>query len=96
MERDLAASIDEARQHHHDGELELAAATYRRILLAQPAQVEALTGLAEIFQARGNAIEAVALLEEGLRSSPDSASLLESLGNARHARGLLASAISAA
>ena len=95
MERDLAASIDEARQHHHDGELELAATTYRRILLAQPAQVEALTGLAEIFQVRGNAIEAVALLEEGLRSSPDSASLLESLGNARHARGLLESAISA-
>ena len=95
MERDLAAWIDEARQQQHDGELELAAATYRRILQAQPAQVEALTGLAEIFQARGNAIEAVALLEEGLRSSPDSASLLESLGDARHARGLLASAISA-
>ena len=95
MERDLAAWIDEARQHQHDGELELAAATYRRILQAQPAQIEALTGLAEIFQARGNAIEAVALLEEGLRSSPDSASLLESLGNARHARGLLESAISA-
>ena len=95
MERDLAAWIDEARQHHQDGELELAAATYRRILQAQPAQVEALTGLAEIFQVRGNAIEAVALLEEGLRSSPDSASLLESLGNARHARGLLESAISA-
>ena len=95
MERDLAAWIDKARQHHQDGELELAAATYRRILQAQPAQVEALTGLAEIFQVRGNAIEAVALLEEGLRSSPDSASLLESLGNARHARGLLESAISA-
>ena len=95
MERDLAAWIDEARQHQHDGELELAAATYRRILQAQPAQVEALTGLAEIFQARGNAIEAVALVEEGLRRSPDSASLLESLGNARHARGLLESAISA-
>ena len=70
MERDLAAWIDEARQHQHDGELELAAATYRLILQAQPAQVEALTGLAEIFQARGNAVEAVPLLEEGLRVRP--------------------------
>ncbi len=95
MERDLAAWIDEARQHQHDGKLELAAATYRRILQVQPAQVEALTGLAEIFQARGKAVEAVPLLEEGLRRSPDSASLLESLGNARHAQGLLESAISA-
>ncbi|MBV8311753.1 MAG: tetratricopeptide repeat protein, partial [Planctomycetaceae bacterium] len=95
MESDVAAWIDEARQHQHDGELKLAAAIYRRVLQAQPAQIEAMTGLAEIFQARGNAIEAVALLEEGLKSSPDSASLLESLGDARHARGLLESAISA-
>lgn len=93
MESDLAPWIDEARQHQHDGELELAAAIYRRILQVQPAQVEALTGLAELFQASGNAVEAVTLLEEGLRSSPDSASLLESLGNARHAQGLLESAI---
>lgn len=95
MEADIKTLLDQARRHLATAEPDLAEELFRRILQTNPGHVEAVKGLAEVFQKRGDFTEAVAVLKRGLDNADRSPILLEALGDAYHARGMLRDTIDA-
>ncbi len=93
MGKQEMAWITEARGCHRAGKLDEAAMLYRRILGSDPDHVEALLGLADVLEARGEGGPLLRLLEGAVERSGKLAPLHERLGDARHAQGDLAGAI---
>ena len=87
--------LDQAREHHRAGRLEAAAARYRRVLQVDPANVDALTGLADVLESLGRNGEAISVLEDAVKRSPLSGPLQGRLADAFHAQGNLGRAIEA-
>src|SRR5271157_2075978 len=86
--------LNQAREHHRAGRLDAATARYRRVLQVEPAHVDALTGLADVFESLGRNGEAILLLEEAVKRSP-LCELQARLADAFHAQGDLSRAIEA-
>jgi predicted O-linked N-acetylglucosamine transferase (SPINDLY family) len=87
--------LDLARQQHRAGRLDEAERLYRRVLQAEPAHLEALTGLSDVLEALGRNAEVIEMLEGVLARSPDSAPLHGRLADAFQAQGDLYRAIDA-
>ena len=62
--------LERAREHHRAGQLEHATSCYRQALEAEPDDVAALSGLADVLEALGRPTEAIELLEQALARSP--------------------------
>jgi tetratricopeptide (TPR) repeat protein len=77
----------EAFAHHAAGELEKAAAGYRRILALEPAHAEAQFLLGEIANRQGRHLDAIPLLERAVAARPDIAAFHFELGHAVHSIG---------
>jgi predicted O-linked N-acetylglucosamine transferase (SPINDLY family) len=87
--------LERAREHHSAGRLEDATSCYRQALRAEPDDVAAQSGLADVFEALGRPAEAIELLEQALARSPACAALYSRLADAHHAQGHLPQAIEA-
>ena len=87
--------LERAREHHRAGRLEAATSCYRRALGAEPADVDALIGLADALEALGRNAEAIEWLGQALVRSPDSGLLHGRIADAFHAQGDLPRAIEA-
>jgi protein O-GlcNAc transferase len=71
-----------ARQLHQSGRFQEAEAAYRRLLDAEPANVDALHSLGGLLYQLGRFPEAVDAMERALRERPSDAVLLSNLGSA--------------
>jgi Tfp pilus assembly protein PilF len=66
----LAMLLNKARALEGRGRLDLAAQTWKQILMAEPNQAEAIAGLAKYAKQNGNTAEASALLQQLRKVSP--------------------------
>ncbi len=78
----VAQLLNEAVAHHRSGRLAEADALYRRILLADPDQSDALHLLGLIAHQSGESAGAVELIERAVAARPDFAEAHSDLGNA--------------
>ncbi len=87
--------LNQAREHHRAGRLEAAAARFRRVLQVDPADVDALIGLADVLESLGRNGEAISVLEDAVKRTPLSGPLQGRLADAFHAQGDLDRAVEA-
>ena len=92
---EAAAGITLAQQHARAGRLAQAEAIYRDILSRHAQAVDALTGLADIAAAVGQADVALMLVERAAMVANDDAGLWDRLGGLRFGRGNIAGAAAA-
>jgi tetratricopeptide (TPR) repeat protein len=87
--------ITTAREHQRAGRFDEARALYRSVLSDDPDHPEAILGLADLLEVRGESAALVRLLEEAIARRGDRARLHARLGDARHGSGDLPGAIAA-
>lgn len=92
---DWDALFDLAVEHHQTGDLEVASGLYRRILSANPAQINARYLLGTLLLQQGDSQAAITELEPLLRNRRDIPDLHNNLGIAYHALSRWEDAISA-
>jgi tetratricopeptide (TPR) repeat protein len=79
---DTAAQLAAARDRHHAGAIDEAAAVYQSVLMIEPGNATALYLLGVANLQRGGAESAIALLERARVASPGDANVLNTLGEA--------------
>jgi predicted O-linked N-acetylglucosamine transferase (SPINDLY family) len=89
----ISQALAIAIQHHQAGRLQAAEQIYRRILQAEPNQVEAHINLGAAFKEQGKLDEAVACYRRALELKPDLAEAHSNLGNALKQQGKLDEAV---
>jgi predicted O-linked N-acetylglucosamine transferase (SPINDLY family) len=82
-------------QHHRAGRLAEAEACYRRVLTAQPNNVDALSNLGVALKDQGRLDDAIAAYRQAIGIKPDYAEAHSNLGNALRDRGELEEAVTA-
>jgi predicted TPR repeat methyltransferase len=88
-----ATVLAQALQQHQTGNLSAAEALYRRVLGAEPRNVNALYLLATVCQAQGRVSESVDLYRQCLQIKPDIAEVHNALGGAHASQGRLTEAL---
>ncbi len=90
---DHAARLWIARLHARMGHQELAEPVYRSVLLEDPANIEAMLGVAAALLARDEPADAIEVLEVAEGLAPDNDDVLSALGRAQRLAGRMALAI---
>ena len=76
----IAATLQNALRHHQAGQLDRAEELYREVLLADPAQADALHLLGVATHMRGRFVEAHGLISRAIRSNPSQSIYHANLG----------------
>ena len=83
----MTEALEEAISLHRRGELDRAAAAYRRILEAAPGNADALHYLGVLSHQKGDSDRAVELIEKALEHSPNYRDAVKNLGNVHKESG---------
>jgi tetratricopeptide (TPR) repeat protein len=92
---DTASRLAAARERHHAGAIDEAAAVYQTVLASEPENATALHLLGVANLQRGDAEGALSLLERARDAAPGDADVLNTLGEALRVLGRAAPAVAA-